>query len=116
MIDSRLNLKQREAVVAITTPVTTPLPPILIIGPFGTGKTYTLAQAIKQLITQPESRVLVCTHSNSAADLYIKDYLHPYVEAGHEEARPLRIYYHKRWVATVNSVVQKVCKSKFSIR
>jgi hypothetical protein len=44
----------------------------------------------------------------SAADLYIKDYLHPYVEAGHEEARPLRIYYHKRWVATVNEVVQKV--------
>lgn len=32
MIDSRLNLKQREAVVAITTPMTTPLPPILIIG------------------------------------------------------------------------------------
>jgi len=26
----------------------------------------------------------------SAADLYIKDYLHPNVEAGHEEARPLR--------------------------
>lgn len=44
----------------------------------------------------------------SAADLYIKDYLHPYVKAGHEEARPLRIYYHKRWVATVNEVVQKV--------
>jgi hypothetical protein len=44
----------------------------------------------------------------SAADLYIKDYLHPYVEAGHEEARPLRIYYHKRWVATVNQVVQQV--------
>lgn len=44
----------------------------------------------------------------SAADLYIKDYLHPYVQAGHEEARPLRIYYHKRWVATVNEVVQKV--------
>lgn len=81
---------------------------MFFIGPFGTGKTYTLAQAIKQLLTQPDARVLVCTHSNSAADLYIKDYLHPYVEAGHEEARPLRIYYHKRWVATVNSVVQKV--------
>jgi len=51
---------------------------------------------------------LICTHSNSAADLYIKDYLHPYVEEGHTEARPLRIYYHKRWVATVNSLVQKV--------
>lgn len=35
-------------------------------------------------------RVLICTHSNSAADLYIKDYLHPYVEAGNPHARPLR--------------------------
>lgn len=26
-----------------------------------------------------------------------------------EDARPLRIYYHKRWVATVNNVVQKYC-------
>lgn len=31
-LDSKLNLKQKEAVVAITTPVTVPLPPILIIG------------------------------------------------------------------------------------
>lgn len=108
-LDSRLNLKQKEAVVAITTPINIPLPPILIIGPFGTGKTYTLAQAIKEVLLQPGTRVLVCTHSNSAADLYIKDYLHPYVEAGHEEARPLRIYYHKRWVATVNTIVQKYC-------
>lgn len=108
-LDVRLNLKQKEAVVAITTPVTVMLPPILIIGPFGTGKTYTLAQAIKQLLIQSDTKILICTHSNSAADLYIKDYLHPYVEAGHEEARPLRVYYHKRWVATVNQTVQKYC-------
>ncbi|XP_059608674.1 probable helicase with zinc finger domain [Phlebotomus argentipes] len=108
-LDPKLNTKQKEAVVAITTPMEIPLPPILLIGPFGTGKTYTLAQAIRQLLQQPEAKVLICTHSNSAADLYIKDYLHPWVEAGEEEARPLRVYYHKRWVATVNSVVQKYC-------
>lgn len=38
------------------------------------------------------SRILICTHSNSAADLYIKDYLHPYVEAGNPQARPLRYF------------------------
>jgi superfamily I DNA/RNA helicase len=103
-----LNPKQKEAVVAITTPCESKLPPILLIGPFGTGKTYTLAQAIKQILLQPNTRVLVCTHSNSAADLYIKDYLHPYVTDGHEEARPLRIYYKRRWVTTVNQIVQKV--------
>lgn len=108
MLDSKLNSKQKEAVLAITTPTTVPLPPILLIGPFGTGKTYTLASSIKQLLLQPETRILICTHSNSAADLYIKDYLHPWVEDGNEDAKPLRVYYHKRWVATVNTTVQKV--------
>lgn len=107
-VDNRLNLKQKEAVIAITTPLCIPLPPILIIGPFGTGKTFTLAQAIKQLIKQQEARILICTHSNSAADLYIKDYLHPYVQDGHVEATPLRIYYQKRWVVTVHPIVQQV--------
>lgn len=109
--EPKLNAKQREAVNAITTSLSIKLPPILLIGPFGTGKTYTLAQAIKQLLTQPEAKILICTHSNSAADLYIKEYLHPWIEAGLEEATPLRVYYHKRWVATVNSVVQKVRKT-----
>lgn len=108
-LDARLNAKQKEAIMAITTTIKTPLPPILLIGPFGTGKTYTLAQAIKQLVLQPEARILICTHSNSAADLYIKDYLHPWVEEGLEAAKPLRVYYHKRWVATVNTIVQKYC-------
>lgn len=113
MIDPKLNSKQKEAVLAVTTPSNMPLPPILLIGPFGTGKTYTLASSIKQLLLQDESRILICTHSNSAADLYIKDYLHPWVEEGCEEARPLRVYYHKRWVATVNNTVQKVSSFYF---
>ncbi|XP_030750107.1 probable helicase with zinc finger domain [Sitophilus oryzae] len=108
-LDSRLNIKQKEAVVAITTPLCIQLPPILVIGPFGTGKTFTLAQAIRNLIKDSSNRILLCTHSNSAADLYIKDYLDKWVQEGEENARPLRIYYQKRWVATVNSVVQKYC-------
>ncbi|KAJ8965498.1 hypothetical protein NQ314_004086, partial [Rhamnusium bicolor] len=117
-LDTRLNIKQKEAVVAITTPLCVQLPPILVIGPFGTGKTFTLAQAIRELIKDPSNRILLCTHSNSAADLYIKDYLDIWVEAGEENARPLRIYYTKRWVTTVNPVVQKYCliKNNGSIR
>lgn len=107
-LDPKLNSKQKEAVLAITAMSSVPLPPILLIGPFGTGKTYTLASSIKQLLLQPDARILICTHSNSAADLYIKEYLHPWVEEGNKEATPLRVYYHKRWVATVNTIVQKV--------
>uniref|UniRef100_A0A6Q2Z1W4 Probable helicase with zinc finger domain n=1 Tax=Esox lucius TaxID=8010 RepID=A0A6Q2Z1W4_ESOLU len=108
-LDPRLNAKQKEAILAITTPLTIPLPPVLIIGPYGTGKTFTLAQAVKHILRQDDSRVLICTHSNSAADLYIKDYLHPYVEAGNAHARPLRVYFRNRWVKTVHPVVQQYC-------
>jgi hypothetical protein len=51
-LNSKLNPKQREAVVAITAPLVVRLPPILIIGPYGTGKTFTLGQAIKMILNQ----------------------------------------------------------------
>ncbi|TRY67479.1 hypothetical protein TCAL_05962 [Tigriopus californicus] len=103
-----LNPKQREAIVAITSELSTLAPPILIIGPYGTGKTYTLGHSIKLLLKQPTSRVLVCTHSNSAADLYIRDYLHPFIQAN-PEVKLVRVYYRHRWVQTVHNVVQKYC-------
>ncbi|XP_069807997.1 probable helicase with zinc finger domain [Dendropsophus ebraccatus] len=109
LLDPRLNAKQKEAILAITTPLSVPLPPILIIGPYGTGKTFTLAQAVKHILKQQDTRVLICTHSNSAADLYIKDYLHPYVETGNPQARPLRVYFRNRWVKTVHPVVHQYC-------
>ena len=45
----------------------------------------------------------------SEADIYIKEYLHPLVESGFNDARPLRIYYQYRWRGTVSTVVQKYC-------
>uniref|UniRef100_H3ARD5 Probable helicase with zinc finger domain n=1 Tax=Latimeria chalumnae TaxID=7897 RepID=H3ARD5_LATCH len=108
-LDPRLNTKQKEAVLAITTPLSIQLPPVLIIGPYGTGKTFTLAQAVKHILKQQDTRILICTHSNSAADLYIKDYLHPYVEVGNLQARPLRVYFRNRWVKTVHPIVQQYC-------
>lgn len=39
--------------------------PSLLIGPFGTGKTLTLAQTITEIIeSDDESKFLVCTHSD----------------------------------------------------
>ncbi|UYV83673.1 HELZ [Cordylochernes scorpioides] len=108
-LNARLNPKQKEAILAITTDISIHLPPILILGPFGTGKTFTLAESIKQIVSQSNTRVLICTHSNSAADLYIKEHLHPYLSEGHPEARPLRVYYQHRWISTVNEVVLQYC-------
>ncbi|XP_037094135.1 probable helicase with zinc finger domain [Pollicipes pollicipes] len=106
--DDKLNIKQKEAINAMTAAVAHPLPPVLVLGPYGTGKTFTMAHGIKHILTnQPEARILVCTHSNSAADLYIREYLSGYLEAGLEAARPLRVYYRHRWLGTVHASVRQ---------
>uniref|UniRef100_A0A3Q3MFM7 Helicase with zinc finger n=1 Tax=Mastacembelus armatus TaxID=205130 RepID=A0A3Q3MFM7_9TELE len=84
-LDPRLNAKQKEAILAITTPISVPLPPILIIGPYGTGKTFTLAQAVKHILRQD--------HSRSVSDLFFGN----------------QVYFRNRWVKTVHPVVQQYC-------
>ncbi|KAJ4938407.1 hypothetical protein JOQ06_003027 [Pogonophryne albipinna] len=64
-----LNPPQREAVKRILEGECRPIPYVLF-GPPGTGKTITIIEAILQVYHfLPSSRVLVCTPSNSAADL-----------------------------------------------
>ncbi|OWF45624.1 helicase with zinc finger domain [Mizuhopecten yessoensis] len=109
VVSTKLNEKQREAILKITAEGNLSLPPILLVGPYGTGKTYTLAQAAKQILQQDDTRILICTHSNSAADLYIKEFLHPMVKEGYLEARPLRLYFRHRWIQTVPEVVIQYC-------
>ncbi|KAK0142880.1 RNA helicase Mov10l1 [Merluccius polli] len=65
----QLNPFQREAVRRILAGECRPTPYVLF-GPPGTGKTITLIEAILQVYHfVPSSRLLVCTPSNSAADL-----------------------------------------------
>lgn len=43
----------------------------MLLGPFGTGKTAVMAEIAKQLVRLiPQSRVLICAPSNSAADIF----------------------------------------------
>ena len=45
--------------------------PLLLFGPFGTGKTAVMIEIVKQILRNvPQSRLLVCAPSNSAADVF----------------------------------------------
>nr|XP_010599440.2 helicase with zinc finger domain 2 isoform X3 [Loxodonta africana] len=86
-----------------------PTPPLLIYGPFGTGKTYTLAMASLEVIRQPRTKVLICTHTNSAADIYIREYFHSHVTSGHPEATPLRVMYTDRPPSQTDAATLRYC-------
>ena len=58
------NDNQFEAIMKAASVPKDVSPPLLIVGPFGTGKTFTLAQAAKFVIQKDDTRVLICTHSN----------------------------------------------------
>lgn len=62
--EKQLNGKQEEAVKLIVGGRELKLPPVLILGPSGTGKTFTLIQAAKQILKLEGSRILICTASD----------------------------------------------------
>ncbi|XP_009560951.2 helicase with zinc finger domain 2 isoform X2 [Cuculus canorus] len=105
------NSKQKLAISFITGQTTSnrQVPPLLIYGPFGTGKTFTLAMATIEILRQPNSRVLICTHTNSAADIYIREYFHNYVTNGHPRAVPLRIISTDRPTNMTDPITQMYC-------
>uniref|UniRef100_A0A8C5XPG5 Helicase with zinc finger 2 n=1 Tax=Microcebus murinus TaxID=30608 RepID=A0A8C5XPG5_MICMU len=108
----RGNCKQKLAMGLIAgsgPPDGRPVSPLLIYGPFGTGKTYTLAMASLQVLQQPHTRVLICTHTNSAADIYVREYFHGHASSGHPEAAPLRVMYADRPPSQTDPTTLRYC-------
>ncbi|PFX31900.1 putative helicase with zinc finger domain, partial [Stylophora pistillata] len=95
-LDPKLNESQREVIKRILAPEDLSSP-LMVFGPFGTGKTFTLNQAVRELVTREGNRVLLCTHTNRAADIHVK-LSHKYLteQNGLKATRPLRIYQTKR--------------------
>nr|XP_020471411.1 helicase with zinc finger domain 2 isoform X2 [Monopterus albus] len=107
-----LNAKQQSAIDFITgnSSVQTSVAPLLIYGPFGTGKTFTLATAARELCKQPHNKVLICTYTNSSADLYVRDHFHPFINKTYE-IMPIRIKANKQGSAlsATDEITLKYC-------
>ena len=121
LLDERLNRNQKAVIERIASPEYN-APPLVVFGPFGTGKTFTLNQAVRLLVQLDKShRILLCTHSNRAADIHV-ELLHKYLTErnGIPAARPLRVYQPiRRYLTVLNKKIH--CKwddssfiSKFS--
>lgn len=50
----------------------TPGAPVLVTGPFGTGKTRLLARAAYEILKSPRSKVLICAHHQASVDTFVK--------------------------------------------
>ncbi|XP_076870212.1 3'-5' exoribonuclease HELZ2 [Brachyhypopomus gauderio] len=77
-VSGELNEKQQAAMdfILAASEHRRNVTPLLIYGPFGTGKTFTLAKITLALAKKPQYKILICTHTNSSADLYVRDHFH----------------------------------------
>ncbi|XP_056129591.1 helicase with zinc finger domain 2 isoform X2 [Lampris incognitus] len=111
--DDNLNAKQQSAIDFIMgdSDERKIVAPLLIYGPFGTGKTFTLATAARELAHLPHNKVLICTLTNSSADLYVKDYFHPFINKGHHGIRPIRIKANRQGISfdATDDITLKYC-------
>nr|XP_054606610.1 helicase with zinc finger domain 2 isoform X3 [Nothobranchius furzeri] len=107
------NTKQQAALSFIlgNCDVRKSVAPLLIYGPFGTGKTFTLATAARALCERPQNRVLICTHTNSSADLYVRVHFHPFVTTNNDGLKPIRIKANKQGgaVFVTDQITLKYC-------
>lgn len=72
---SNLDEAQKAAVQSILNNPRNNCPPVLISGPFGTGKTRVLAIAAHMLFKRNTARVLLCTQQRESADNFLLMYL-----------------------------------------
>ncbi|XP_065832420.1 3'-5' exoribonuclease HELZ2-like isoform X4 [Oscarella lobularis] len=88
------NKKQRRAIGLILSNL--PFRHRIISGPFGTGKTFLLAESICLLTAEnKKARILLCTQTNYCAETYVR-LLHEQSHTGHFKAQMIRLCYKNR--------------------
>ncbi|XP_029637064.1 uncharacterized protein LOC115212339 [Octopus sinensis] len=106
--DTHLNEDQLYAVKHIPCKCTDARPPFVMIGSFGTGKTETLLSIITKVVeNNSTAKILICTHTNGAADMFIIKHLHKFLSRNKKTLYLKRLYFEGRRRETIDPVVQK---------
>ena len=104
--DTELNPQQVSAMEAIL--LSESVLPVVIAGAFGTGKTFLLSQAAEYLVNHSKHcHILICTYTNSAANLYL-EYFNNRIPSD-RDCKILRLVYKDRVVATIPKHLHKYC-------
>ena len=104
--DTELNPQQVSAMEAIL--LSESVLPVIIAGPFGTGKTFLLAQAAEYLVNYSKHcHILICTLTNSAANVYL-EHFHKRIPSDHN-CKILRLVYEGQMVARFPRHLHKYC-------
>ena len=103
---TELNPQQESAMEAIL--LSESVLPVVIAGPFGTGKTFLLSLAAEYLVKYcQDSFILVCALNNSSADVYL-DNFHKIIPSDCD-CKILRLVYKARMVTTIPRHLHKYC-------
>jgi len=91
--DTELNPQQVSAMEAIL--LSESVLPVIIAGPFGTGKTFLLSRAAEYLVKHTKHcHILICTLTNSAANVYLDHFCKRI--PSNDNCKILRLMYKKR--------------------
>jgi len=91
--------------------------PILVAGPFGTGKTRLLARAAYDILRKKNSRVLICAHHQTSVDTFAEIFGKIATESDHDtlDGKIVRILPNGSYHSKVHSEYESLFKSIRSV-
>ena len=105
-LGTELNSEQISAMEAIL--LSESVLPVIIVGPFGTGKTFLLSQAAEYLVKHSKHcRILICTLTSNAANVYLKNFTKRIPSDC--DYKILRLLDEDQTAATIPAHMQKYC-------
>eukprot|EP00050_Salpingoeca_kvevrii_P012378 m.22100 g.22100 ORF g.22100 m.22100 type:complete len:893 (-) comp3982_c0_seq1:20-2698(-) len=100
--DRELNDDQKKVVKAITNPKhILPKEMVVLLGAFGTGKTRTILECVRQCYKKADSKILLVSQSNSCANGYTEDL---------KSLQPARLYWEHRNPSTIPKSIREFAK------